>query len=79
MTKYKWLRIREIEDLVNIDLSEGDIFLNGTAMIGQKDTKEIGQQITYFEVIKQNEKNKSIEYKQVFDILEEDVLDARRN
>ena len=46
-------------------------------MIGQKDTKEIGQQITYFKVIRQEDKN--IEYTEVFDVLEEDVIDARRN
>jgi len=77
MTKYQWLRLRVIEDLADVELKENELFLNGHAMIGQKDTKEIGQQITYFKVIKAKEKN--IEYTEVFDILEEDAIDARRN
>jgi pyruvate-formate lyase-activating enzyme len=77
MTKYKWLRLREYEDLVNVDLKVGDKFLYGTAMINQKDSKEIGQQIVYFEVIKAEGKN--IEYTQIFDTLEEDRLDGKRN
>lgn len=77
MTKYPWLRLKEVEDLSDVDLKEGDIFLYGHAMIGQKDTKEIGQQIVYFKVLKSEGKN--IEYTEVFDILEEDVVDARRN
>jgi len=77
MTKYQWLRIREVEDLTNVKLVKGDEFLHGVAMIGQKDTKEIGQQIVYFKVIKSEGKN--IEYTEVFDVLEEDVVDARRN
>jgi len=77
MTKYQWLRLRVVEDLADIELKKDELFLNGHAMIGQKDTKEVGQQITYFKVIKAKEKN--IEYTEVFDILEEDVIDARRN
>lgn len=79
MTKYQWLRLREVEDLINAKLEEGDTFLHGIAMIGQKDTKEIGQQIVYFKVIKNHTEGKMIEYTEVFDVLEEDVLDARRN
>ena len=77
MTKYQWLRMRVVEDLSNAKLLKDEIFLYGTAMIGQKDNKEVGQQITYFRVIRQEDKN--IEYTEVFDVLEEDVLDARRN
>lgn len=79
MTKYKWLRIMEVEDLINVDLKEGDIFLYGIAVIAQRDIKEVGQQITYFKVIKSKTEGKMIEYTQVFDVLEEDVIDARRN
>ena len=79
MTKYKWLRIMEVEDLINVDLKEGDIFLYGIAVIAQRDVKEVGQQITYFKVIKSKTEGKMIEYTQVFDVLEEDVIDARRN
>jgi hypothetical protein len=79
MTKYKWLRLKEIEDLTDIDLKIDDEFLHGTAMIAQKDVKEIGQQITFFKVIKAQTKGKMIEYGQVFDVLEEDLIDARRN
>jgi len=77
MTKYQWLRLRVVEDLADIELKKDELFLNGHAMIGQKDTKEVGQQITYFKVIKAVEKN--IEYTEVFDVLEEDAIDARRN
>lgn len=77
MTKYQWLRLKVVEDLSNAKLLKDDFFLYGTAMISQKDTKEIGQQITYFRVIRQEKKN--IEYTEVFDVLEEDVIDARRN
>ena len=77
MTKYQWLRLRVVEDLADIELKKDELFLNGHAMIGQKDTKEVGQQITYFKVIKAERKN--IEYTEVFDVLEEDVIDARRN
>jgi hypothetical protein len=77
MTKYQWLRLRVVEDLADAELKKDEFFLNGHAMIGQKDTKEIGQQITYFKVIKA--KGKNIEYTEVFDVLEEDEIDARRN
>ena len=77
MTKYQWLRLRVVEDLADVELKKDELFLHGHAMIGQKDTKEVGQQITYFKVIKAVEKN--IEYTEVFDVLEEDAIDARRN
>ncbi len=76
MTKYKWLRLREIETLDKIKLRVGDYFLYGSAMRAQKDTKEQGQQITYFEVIKAEGLN--IEYIQKFDILEEDTIDGNK-
>ena len=77
MTKYQWLRIKVVEDLTDADLVKDDIFLHGHHMVGQKDTKEIGQQIVYFKVIKAEGKN--IEYTEIFDVLEEDLIDARRN
>lgn len=46
-------------------------FLEGHAMIGQKDKKKPGNQITYYEVIKiYNDTH--YEYTHKFDILEED-------
>ncbi len=69
----------EVEDLTQVDLKEGDLFLYGIAVIAQKDAKEVGQQITYFKVINSKTDGKMIEYTPVFDILEEDVIDARRN
>ena len=47
-----------------------DRFLYGSAMIGQKDTKEIGQEITYFEIIRNDGLN--TEYKPIYDKLEKD-------
>lgn len=76
MTKYEWLRIREIEDLLDIELKVDDIFLNGKNMIEQKNLKEVGQEICYFKVIKAEGKN--MEYIQEFDVLEEERINATK-
>lgn len=76
MTKYEWLKIREIEDLIDIELEVDDLFLHGKNMIGQKNSKIEGQQITYFKVLKS--KGKNMEYVQVFDVLKEDVINAKK-
>jgi hypothetical protein len=47
-----------------------DRFLYGNAMINQKESKQIGQEITYFEIIKNDGLN--TEYKPIYDILEKD-------
>lgn len=49
----------------------GEKFLEGQAMVGQKDKKKPGNQITYFEIIKIYS-DTHYEYGQKFDILMED-------
>jgi len=72
MKKYKWLRIKTIskEDNDENKLKLNDIFLSGEATIAQLETKVIGDQITYYKIIKKGDRN--VEYKIIFDILEED-------
>ena len=71
MKKYRWLRIKTIneeEDLLKLRLN--DIFLTGESVIGQLENKNIGDEISYYKIIKKEEKN--IEYITIFDFLEED-------
>lgn len=71
MKKHKWLRLKQIEE--EDDLSKlrlNDFFLTGDAVIGQLEIKVVGDQITYYKIIKKEGKN--IEYTSIFDILEED-------
>jgi hypothetical protein len=51
-------------------LRKYDRFLYGSSMISQKEGKDVGQEITYFEVIKNEGLN--IEYKPIYDRLEKD-------
>lgn len=77
MQKNKWLRLKEIEDPFKIDLKEGSFFLYGSATIGQKETKKVGDQIVYYKILKKEGSN--VEYIQVFDVLEEDKLEDEGN
>lgn len=52
------------------NLRKYDRFLYGRSMIEQKEGKDIGQQITYYEVIKNEGLN--IEYTPVYDVLQKD-------
>jgi len=79
MNKYQWLRLKDIEDPLKMRLKKGENFLYGSRMISQKDTKKIGEQITYFEVLNSKNDGKDLEYIQKFDVLEEDVIDGKRN
>jgi len=79
MNKYQWLRLKEIEDPLKMRLNKDDLFVYGTTMIAQKDMKKIGEQIVYYKVLKSSNEGKNLEYIQVFDVLEEDVIDAKRN
>jgi hypothetical protein len=56
-----------------------DIFLYGNHVIAQKDAKKVGDQITYYKVLKAENNGKDIEYIQIFDVLEEDVIDDKRD
>ncbi len=79
MNKYKWLRLKEIEDPLKMRLKKGEQFLYGVSMLAQKDTKKVGQQITYFEILNSKNEGKDIEYIQMFDVLEEDIIDDKGN
>jgi hypothetical protein len=52
------------------DLNVGDYFLYGTTTIAQKETKKVGQAITYYEVI--DKSHGRIEYTPIFDYMEKD-------
>lgn len=54
------------------DLEVGDFFLYGRNVIAQKQGKQPGQAVSYYEVIEKNEVTGSISYTPVFDYLEED-------
>ena len=47
----------EIEELDKVDLSIGDKFLYGESLIDQKYDKEVGDTITYYEVVDKSENN----------------------
>ena len=51
-------------------LRKYDRFLYGKAMISQKESKEVGQEITYYEIIRNEGLN--TEYKPIYDRLEKD-------
>jgi len=65
----EWRRLREVEDLDKIKV--GEFFLIGDKVIEQKETKFIGQEITYYKLLKR--KGKSVEYVPIYDTLEEVV------
>ena len=71
MKKTQFVRMLEIAEEKNMDnLEVGDFFLYGTSVIGQKQNKQIGDSITYYQVV--DKKPKGIEYAPVFDYLERD-------
>ena len=71
MKKSKWLRIKQIseeDDLLKLRVN--DVFLTGNAIIGQLETKIVGDEISYYKIIKKNKMN--VEYITIFDKLQED-------
>lgn len=48
----EWYRVKVVEDISNYNLKLGDKFLYGSKVANQKETKKIGDKITYYEVIK---------------------------
>lgn len=71
MKKNKWLRLKSVDDPMNLNLEKGELFLHGNRMINQKEVKKIGEEITYFKVLESD--GNRMEYIQIFDKLEEDV------
>jgi len=66
-----WKRLIKVDELSpdKVDLYKGDRFLTGKSMIGQLEVKKIGDDISYYKVIRTEGKN--IEYMLINDILEE--------
>lgn len=78
MRKIEFLMLPKLdkEDDFTDKLKIGDKFLFGNRMIEQTENKQIGEEITYYQVIRI--KGKNCEYMPRFEILQEDYLDARR-
>lgn len=76
MRKTEFMRMKEIEDAIEDaekmdELEKGDIFLYGKSLIAQKQTKIVGQSISYFQIIKKE--GSRVEYTPIFDYMEEDI------
>ena len=73
MRQIDFQKVKEIEKEEEMnDLDLGDFFLYGRNVIAQKQGKQPGQTISYYEVIEKNEVTGSVSYEPVFDYLEED-------
>lgn len=71
MRKTIFIRLKEIDKEIDMNnLEIGDYFLYGKNLIGQKQNKEIGQPITYYEIISKS--YGSVEYIPIYDYMEED-------
>jgi hypothetical protein len=71
MRKLDFVRLPEIEKEKDMDKFEvGERFLYGSNTIAQKTNKEVGQSITYYEVLRKT--HNGIEYIPIFDYMEED-------
>ncbi len=62
----KWRSLKVVKNLETIN--EGDCFLMGERVAEQKETKKIGDEISYYKILK---KGKNIEYIPLYDMLEE--------
>ena len=62
--------MKQFEVLNESSLNEGDRFLYGQKMIHQKEVRKVGDMVTYYLVISKKP-NGNIEYKPVYDKLEE--------
>lgn len=70
MNKMDFQRLPAIEEEEEMDkLEVGDFFLYGKSMINQKQSKAIGQPISYYQIISKN--GPTISYGPVFDTLED--------
>ena len=77
MRKTEFQRLKEIEDEREMDdLELGDFFLYGTSVVNQKQSKDIGQPISYYQVVEKKEG--SVLYSPMFDTLEEDLKEEKR-
>ena len=66
-------RLKEMEEEKDMnDLDIGEFFLYGKNVISQKQMKEVGQPISYYQVIEKNGVS-GVSYTPVYDTLEEDI------
>lgn len=71
MRQILFLKMKEVTNEEQMKrLQKYDKFLYGPRMLEQKETKQVGQQITYYEVISKEGLN--IEYTPIYDVLEKD-------
>lgn len=71
MRKLDFMRLPEIEKEKEMDKFEvGEKFLYGKNVIAQKTNKEVGQSITYYEILRKLDNG--VEYIPIFDYMEED-------
>lgn len=70
MKETEFKKLPEIGDvyIAGNKLKKGDFFLYGNHMISQKETKKIGDKITYYKLKRLGGSN--IEYTPVYDVLE---------
>jgi len=71
ISKFKRLKTieKDKEEEMN-KLMVGECFLYGKNVVAQKETKKVGQSITYYQVISKS--NNSVEYTPIFDYMEEE-------
>jgi len=72
MRRNEFIRLPDIEEESDMDkLNIGDHFLYGRNVINQKQDKEVGESITYYEIVVNNEHGR-IEYTPIYDYMEKD-------
>lgn len=72
MDKASFLKLREFDDEKDMKILDiGDLFLYGSSVINQKQTKNFGDCISYYRVISKSEHG--IEYIPIFDYIEKTI------
>ncbi len=79
MRKTEFMKMKEIDEYDKENeiakLNVGDKFLYGRNMVNQKQVKKVGEDISYFTIIKKTPNG--AEYGSVFDIMEKDKGDVK--
>ena len=71
------MRMKEIVEENDMDqLKIGDCFLYGNHVIGQKQSKIIGQSLSYFKIISKSKNG--VEYAPIFDHMEKDIVQGEK-
>lgn len=55
-------KLKEFEDIINIDGEEGDLFLAGEHMVEQKETKKPGDSVSVYKIFHINKREGTINY-----------------